>query len=229
MIDKNKTIYLSPSKLTLFLECPLCFWLDVVKGFSRPESPKSTLPRGLDLLIKNYFDYFRNRGELPPEIKGKVQGKLISNQKILNEWRSTYKNSKPRYFDKELNAVLFGGLDECLVDNEFYIPVDYKTRGFDLKEDSLLYYQIQLDSYTLLLEAEGLKHLSFGYLIYYIPQKIAENGLIKFKVEIYKVKTDPKRALKIFQEAVKTLRGPKPRSSLNCQFCSWGGNFSKIS
>ena len=200
-----------------------------MKGISRPETPKSSLPTGMDLLIKKYFDFFRNKGELPPEIKGKVQGKLISDQKILNEWRSTFRNSKPRYFDQELNAVLFGGLDECLVDNQFYIPVDYKTRGFNLKDDSLSYYQTQLDCYTLLLEAEGLKHLSFGYLIFYIPENIAQNGLIKFKVEIYKIETNPKRALKIFKEAVKTLRGPKPKPSSNCQFCLWGGNFLKIS
>ncbi len=225
MVEQNKTIYLSPSKLNLFQDCPFCFWLQEIKGIYRPEGPKSTLPSGMDLLIKKYFDKYRFLNKLPPEIEGNVQGGLISDQKILNQWRSTYKNSQPQYFDQEFNAVLFGALDECLVDGDYYIPVDYKTRGFNLKEDSLSYYQTQLDCYTLLLEANGYKHLSFGYLIYYIPETVKENGLVKFKIEVYKIETDPKRAIEIFRQAVKLLRQPAPKPNSSCQFCSWGNYF----
>jgi len=225
MVNHNQTIYLSPSKLNLFQECPLCFWLHMVKGIHRPEGPSSTLPRGMDNLIKEYFDHYRKIGEMPPEIKGKVQGKLLQDQNLLNEWRKTTKTSSPRFFDKELNACLFGGLDECFVDGNYFIPVDYKTRGFDLKEDSLSYYQTQLDCYTFLLEKEGYRHLSFGYLIYYIPIKVGENGKVQFKVEAHKIETNPKRGYGIFQKAVKCIRGPKPASHSQCKFCSWGNDF----
>ncbi|MCX7778639.1 MAG: PD-(D/E)XK nuclease family protein [Patescibacteria group bacterium] len=228
MIPQDQIIYLSPSKLSLFQECPLCFWLSEVKGIHRPEGPKSTLPRGLDLLIKKYFDKYRAQNKLPPEIEGKVQGKLISDQVILQQWRSNFKNSQPRYFDQELKAVLFGALDECLVDGQYYIPVDYKTYGFDLKENSLFYYQTQLDCYTLLLEASGYKHLSFGYLIYYIPEEVEENGLVKFRVEPKKLKTDPQRAREIFRRAVQLLRRLQPESHSQCQFCSWGNDFINL-
>jgi CRISPR/Cas system-associated exonuclease Cas4 (RecB family) len=179
----------------------------------------------MDKLIKEYFDKYRIKDKLPPEIEGKVVGKLIKDTSLLGEWRSNYKNSHPQYYDKEFNAVLFGALDECLVDGDFYIPVDYKTRGFDLKEDSSSYYQTQLDAYTLLLEAEGYKHYSFGYLIYYIPIKVKENGIVEFKIDVQKMKTDPKRSLEIFHKAVKTLRSPRPKSHSQCKFCSWGNDF----
>jgi len=94
----NKTIYLSPTSLSLFEECPLCFWLKIVKKISRPESPASTLPRGMDLLIKKYFDYYRKLKELPPEIKGKVRGSLLPDQQLIDEWQKTSNNSKLNFF-----------------------------------------------------------------------------------------------------------------------------------
>lgn len=226
--SENKTIYLSPSKLNLFQECPLCFWLQVVRRIHRPSGPFPTLPSGMDLLIKKYFDKYRAKDRLPPEIEGKVQGKLVKDQSLLKQWRSNYKESSPQYRDKKLDAVLFGALDECLQDGKFYIPVDYKTRGFALKENSLFYYRTQLDSYTLLLEAEGYAHLSFSYLIYYIPEVVAKNGRVKFRVEVHKMETDPKRVLKVFQDAVKLIRGPKPKSHSQCEFCSWGNDWQNF-
>lgn len=221
-------IELSPSKLNLFQECPLCFWLSKVRGIHRPSGPFPSLPGGMDNLIKKYFDKYRALGKMPPEIEGKVQGKLVADEELLRQWRSISKKTPPRYFDKELNALLFGALDECFIDNGYYIPVDYKTRGYDLKEDSSSYYQTQLDCYTFLLEAEGCKHLSFGYLIYYIPTKVEENGNVKFKVEAHKLETNPKRGYEIFRKAVKLLRGPKPASHSKCQFCSWGNDFVNL-
>lgn len=229
MIKTSETIYLSPSKLILFQDCPCCFWLQEVKGIKRPKTPESTLPRGMDKLIKKYFDKYRALGKLPPEIEGKIRGKLISDQNLLNEWRKTSKNSHPRFFDKVLNAYLFGALDECFVDGSYYIPVDYKTRGVDLKKDSLSYYQTQLDCYTLLLEAEGYKHQYFGYLIYYIPVRVNNKGNVKFKIETHILKTNPDAVYKIFRNAVECLRGPKPPSHDKCQFCSWGRSFVDLS
>jgi len=228
MINQNQTIYLSPSKLNLFQECPLCFWLHMVKGIHRPEGPFSSLPGGMDGLIKKYFDKYRGLNKMPPELEGKVQGRLLSDQDLLKEWRSVSKNSAPKYFDKELNACLFGALDECFVDGDYYIPVDYKTRGYDLKEDSTSFYQTQLDCYTFLLEAEGYKHLSFGYLVYYIPTEVGENGRVQFKVEAHKLETNPLRGYEVFREAVKCVRGSQPISHSQCKFCSWGNDFANL-
>lgn len=123
----------------------------------------------MDLLIKNYFDRYRRLGRTPPKIKDKIRGKPLGDFELLRRWRNW--RSGLRYEDKQLNAVLFGALDECFVDGEYYIPVDYKTRGFELKEDLMKYYQTQLDCYTLLLQANGYKHLNLSFLIYFIPPK----------------------------------------------------------
>lgn len=222
-MNNNQQVQLSPSSLNTFLECPRCFWLYKAKGVHRPRGPMSSLPSGMDLLIKDYFDKYRAKGELPPGLRGKVEGKLLDNQELLNQWRN--RGGGLYYKDKELNAILLGLLDECFVDNGFYIPVDYKTRGFALKEDSEKYYQNQLNCYTLLLEENGYKHLSFGYLIFYIPKEIREDGIVKFSIEPIKVKTNPQEARKVFQEAVELLRGPVPASHSECEFCSWSNNW----
>lgn len=217
--EKDKTIFLSPSKLNLFEDCPRCFWLQEVKKIKRPEGPTSTLPRGMDYLIKDYFDKYRLLSKLPPEIEKAIKGLPMQNQKLLNLWRNW--RSGLRYYDKEINAEIGGALDECFTIDNYYIPVDYKTRGFALKDDSLSYYQTQLDCYTMLLEKNGYNHLSFGYLIYYIPQKIDSNGIVRFSVEAKKIKTDPKRAYQIFKNAVALLRGLEPQLNNQCGFCKW--------
>ena len=226
MENNNSNIFLSPSKLNLFQECPLCFWLQEAKGIHRPRGIFSSLPNGLDLLIKDYFDKYRALNIVPPELEGKVRGKPMSDQKLLDSWRSW--KTGLRYIDEELKAVLFGALDECFTEGNDYIPVDYKTRGFDLKEDSTSYYQTQLDCYSFLLEKNGYHQPNFGYLIYYIPESVGENGLIKFKIEPYQLATQAERGYEIFKSAVKLLNGPQPASHSGCQFCSWGNDFANF-
>lgn len=223
-MNNNKPIQLSPSSLNLFLECPKCFWLYKARDIHRPEGPVSSLPNGMDILIKEYFDKYRAVGKLPPEIAGKVEGKLFEDQNLLNNWRD-WRNTKLKYEDRKLNAILRGGLDECFVLGNAYIPVDYKTRGFALKKDSEKYYQTQLDCYTLLLEVNGYSHPSFGYLIFYIPKKIEENGIVRFSIEPKKVPTNPQKAKEIFEKAVEVLRRSAPASHSECQFCSWSNDW----
>ncbi len=221
----NQPLQLSPSKLNLFLDCPLCFWLSEVKKIHRPEGIQSTLPRGMDILIKKYFDKYRAKNELPPELVGKVEGKPMDNLELLKKWR--HWKTGLRYEDKKLNATLYGALDECFITPStgsgemLYIPVDYKTRGFDLKEDSTKYYQTQLDCYTFFLEANGYKHPSFGYLIFYIPKEIKKEGVVRFVIEPRKIKTNPKAGLEVFQKAVNLLHGPQPKSHSECKYCQY--------
>lgn len=82
----NRKIMLSPSTLNLYLECPRCFWLDKIKGIKRPRGIFPSLPSGMDLVIKNYFDKYRLKGELPEEIKNKIKGKLFPDMETLKKW-----------------------------------------------------------------------------------------------------------------------------------------------
>lgn len=209
---------LSPSKLNLFLECPLCFWLNE-KGIHRPSGPFPSLPGGIDRKLKEYFDKYRQQGKLPPELQGKVEGKLYNNMEKMNTWRNARKGIS--WTDEEGN-ILFGAIDECLINGENFIVVDFKTYGGSkIEDDKVGFYQNQLDCYALLFEKNNLKHPGYSYLIFFMPKEVKENGEINFDIQVKRVKVDSKRALKNFKEAIKLIKESRPQKNNECRFCSW--------
>ena len=62
---------------------------------------------------------------------------------------------------------MFGAVDECFVNGDIYMVADYKTRGFGLKENSIGYFQNQLDCYTFLLKSNNYKVNDKGYHVAY--------------------------------------------------------------
>lgn len=223
-----KEIRVSPSSLNLFLECPRCFWLQMNEGIHRPRGIFPSLPGGMDSVIKVYFDKYREKGKLPPEIEGKLKGELVHDQTLLNRWRNW--RTGLEYKDNGTGAVLFGALDDCLVHSTSsgqgeYMPLDYKTRGSAPKDgDSEKYYGNQLDCYALLLRENNYPVDEFGYLIYYYPKQVKENGVVFFDVKPIKLKIDPERAIKTIRDAVKLLSGPIPPRHSECEYCIWGRN-----
>ena len=216
---KNSLIKLSPSSLNLFKECPRCFLLEKNKGIKRPRGIFPSLPGGMDLVIKDYFDKYRMIDKLPPEVDGKVSGKLFSNMAVLEKWRN-WRTTELRYEDKVLNAILTGALDDCLISNDIYIPLDYKTRGSELKDDPRQYYQTQLDCYCLILESSGYKTEGLAYLLYYWPLEVKEDGLVRFHVEPIKIETNIDAAKKIFEDAINVLNREIPQASVECEYCN---------
>ncbi len=55
-------IKVSRSKIDLFLECPRCFYLDVVKKIKRPPGFPFNLNNAVDMLLKKEFDRDREVG-----------------------------------------------------------------------------------------------------------------------------------------------------------------------
>jgi CRISPR/Cas system-associated exonuclease Cas4 (RecB family) len=209
---------LSPSKLNLFLECPLCFWLNE-QGIHRPSGPFPSLPGGMDRKLKVYFDKYRKQGKLPPELKEKVEGKLYDNIEKMNTWRN---NRKGISWTDEDGNILAGAIDECLSDGENLIIVDFKTYGgSEITKEKIEFYQNQLDCYALLFEKNGLKHPGYAYLIFFIPAEVKENGHIQFDIQVKKVPVDSRRALKTFHEAIEVIKGKRPKKHSECEFCAW--------
>ncbi len=222
----NAPLRLSPTTgLSLYRDCPRCFWLHYNKNVHRPRGIFPSLPGGMDLVIKDYFDKYR--GGLPPELEGKVDGVLMPDNDLMNRWRNW--RTGLEYKDKKLNATLFGALDDCLLKSDKYIPLDYKTRGSAPQDGSSeQYYQTQLDTYALLLKANGYEPGDYAYLIYYFPKRVSENGVVEFHVKPVRLTADPERVREIFEAAVKTLRGPIPKHHSNCEYCTWGFGLAEV-
>ncbi len=225
MASTQKKFRLSPSTLSLFLDCNRCFWLEKIKNIRRPRGIFPSLPSGMDRVIKNYFDAYRPQKKLPIELRGvDFQGvELFEDQKQLDLWREwktglIYRNPE--------GHELFGALDDLLVKDGKYIPFDYKTKGSKATEEGAVkYYQNQLDSYALMLNANDLATWDFGFLLFFSPKSVAERGQVEFEVQPIKIKLDPSRSQKIFESAVQLLQGPLPSSLPSCEYCAWLRNF----
>ncbi len=222
--QKDGKIRLSPSTLNVFLECQKCFWLDQVKGIHRPRGIFPSLPGGMDGLIKKYFDKYRALGKLPPELEGKLDGvELFADGALLNKWRNW--RSALVYEDPETGAVLSGMLDDLGVKDREFVPLDYKTRGYDVKEGGENYYKNQLNCYGLMLRENQMPPAGYAFLLYYIPKEVAEGGMTRFDVVPKKVEINPDEALKVFRDAVALLQGPMPETHSECIYCAWGGTY----
>ncbi len=178
---------------------------------------------GLDRVIKEYFNLYREKGEMPPLLKERLPGRLM--RKLPYELN---------YFDKDIKAGLMGRLDECVVEEvrgkSIYYPVDHKSRASSPSKEnySEKYYQLQMDIYALLLEeflreVPGAEIGDRAFLIYYYPQEITPENLFQFAVEIQTVEVNVRRAREKFHQAVRFLReGKLPKEhSKNCPFGEW--------
>lgn len=205
----------SPSSLSLFEECPRCFWLYVREHLRRPSIPVAKITEGMDRVMKEYFDAFRKKGEMPPEILGKVQGRLVGDQALLEQWR--------RYIAaEEGDALLRGKLDECLVDDQGrFIPLDFKTKGDIPREDAFKYYVTQLESYAWLLERNGYPAAPRAYLLYVYPKAVGEEMNVAFGAELQEVSLATARIPGLLREAAAMLSETIPRRHQQCQFCAW--------
>jgi len=221
-VANDKPIQLSPSSLDLFLECPCCFWLEKRQGIRRPPPYPYALNSAVDLLLKEEFDGYRRKQEPHPLLTAhNIPAKLFPNQDLLNQWRSNF--SGIRYYDKDLDATLFGAVDDVLQFPDGKLaPLDYKSTGSSV---ATIYdrFQLQMDAYAYLLERNGFKTTGKGYLAFYIVDK--KNGFadrLPFRKEIQEVDTNTSDIMDIFRDAVVLLRKNAPPShSQDCQFGAW--------
>ncbi len=211
---------LSPSSLGLLKECPRCFWLSF-HGVKRPDTIFPSLPSGMDRALKEHFDRFMRKRELPPELQqlhGQVR--LFDNEELLKVWRSNFKGIQ--WADKKGN-LFRGAIDNLLQKGKKLIVLDYKTRGFPLKEDTHEHYKDQMDIYSFLLQKNGYETEEYAYLLFYHPHKVEENGHVCFNTDLVKMDVDVRNAERIFSAALKVLEGEMPASAEECGFCRWGG------
>lgn len=211
---------LSPSSLHLLEECPRCFWLHHNLDKKRPESIFPSLPSGMDRILKIHFDKFRDQNKLPPELDKNKECKecsLFNDKGLMEIWRDYLRGVS--WADENKN-ILRGAIDNILVKGKKLIVLDYKTRGYPLKENTHEYYQDQLDVYNLLLRKNNYETEDYAFLLFYIPEKVLETGEVIFNTELVKMKISIENAEILFNKAIKLLNGPCPaQEHSECEWC----------
>lgn len=212
------TYKLSPSSLRLLKECPRCFWLHMNKGIRRPAGIFPSLPSGMDKILKEHFDSFLEKGTLPPELKDVKDVELFDDRELLKTWRN---NLRGIQWTDDNGNLFRGAVDNILRKGKKLIVLDYKTRGYPLKEDTAAWSQDQLDIYNLLLRKNDYETEDYAYLLFYYPDKVKDNGDVVFHKELVKMEVDVKNAERIFKEALEVLSGDIPDASEECGYCTY--------
>ena len=209
-MSKDGRVWLSHTGLETLERCPRCFWLQYKKGIRQPEGIVSRLANRFDTVLKHYFAIYRETGEIPPLVAGKLEGKL---QNPFQE----------KYWVRVNDAYgFYGKLDECVVNgNDECIPVDFKTASTDPREKELLAaYKSQIDDYTYLLEQNGKKIAGFGYLVFVYPDHGKKlHSKFPMIIHVVKVEGNPENTSKRIERAIAILKDGIPKRTPGCTFC----------
>jgi predicted RecB family nuclease len=173
----------------------------------------------MDKILKAHFDSYRDRGELPPELEelnGDVE--LFDDVELLDVWRN---NRKGIQWTDEKGNLFRGAVDNILKKGNKLIVLDYKTRGYPLKDGTAEHYQDQLDIYNFLLRKNGYETEDYAYLLFYHPSEVNEKGDVVFNIDLIKMEISIKNAERIFKEALKVLEAEMPAPKDHCDFCKW--------
>lgn len=212
---------LSSSSLSVFLECRRCFWFDRVSKMPRPRGIFSSLPGGIDGLLKER--YATQRGTLPdvmkrPELEGY---ELFKDTALLNKYQNWKGN--PLNITFPSGNILAGALDELLYNpkKKLYVAADFKTKGSEPDQAYCeKYYQKQIDLYTFMLERAGMVTDGFGVLVYFWPVACKE-GDIKFESKTFILQASVERAQKLFNEAIACVSEKSaPAGDPKCDYCN---------
>ncbi len=213
--EKKKKTWLSHSGIEGMNRCKRCFYLQYNHKIYHPEGIQSRLANRFDTILKSYFAIYRKKGTLPPFVADTLKGQL------QDPFQETYFHS----FDA--NYGFLGKLDECLVLDGKYVPVDFKTSSSDPREkDILSAYQNQIDAYAFLLQQNRKEPAGYGYLIFFFPDLATEikNGFPMVK-HIVRLDAHPEQVHDRIQRAIDVLQGSMPEAQADCPFCSW---FQKV-
>jgi len=214
---KRECYKLSPSALNLFKECPRCFWLAKHKVWKRPAGIFPSLPSGMDRILKTHFDKFMKQDKMPPELCERNECskmKLFGKEELLKKWQNNFKGIS--WTDKNGNE-LHGAVDNILQKGKKLIVLDYKTRGYALKEDTAAHYQLQLDIYNFLLRKNNYQTEDFAFLLFYVPREVMATGEVLFDTELVRMKVDCGNGEKVWKRALKLLNGGCPKEG--CEWC----------
>lgn len=225
---------ISRSKIELFLECPRCFWLDVVHGVKRPPPAPYTINSAIDYLLKQEFDVHREQGTPHPIMEKHGVIAVPFAHEAMNKWRHNF--TGVQFHHEPTDFLVFGAVDDVWVNKAGELMVvDYKATGANQHQiyDS---YRRQMEIYQWLLKQNGFTVSSTGYFVF---AKVNKGGGFN---ETGKVA--PKLSFDIFVEGIegKTdwIEGVlgqirtvldsdgAPKAGAECGYCTYRGAAGQI-
>lgn len=211
---------LSPSDLTfLWDECKRCFYLKVVRKFSRPGAPFPAIFTKIDGLMKDYFQDKQTSeicADLPP-------GTVLHGEK----WVKSQPILLPGH---TAQCYLTGKFDTAVkFDDGSFGVIDFKTSS--PKETHRAFYARQLRAYAYALEHPeagkfALSPISHLGLLIVEPEAIektpTEHIAYLGKATWQEIAIDEAAFLAFLGEVVTVLEQPEPPEAAgNCAYCQY--------
>jgi hypothetical protein len=217
----------SRSKIELFTECPKCFYLDRVKGVSRPSGFPFTLNNAVDTLFKKEFDNYRLSQQPHPLIQASNLDLIPFKDDRMEDWRKNYKGVRTTYKGYEY----YGAVDDVWVDKSgtLYV-VDYKATAKEeavTKLSSASYhdtYRRQMEFYQWLFVQNGFTVSPTGYFVYTTGDNTLPNfnDELKFRTHLIAYTGNHDWVAKTLDDLISCLsRDEVPGANKDCVYCKY--------
>lgn len=217
---------LSRSKIELFLNCGLCFYLDNKLGVGRPKPFPMNLNIAVDALLKKEFDIHRKAASAHPLMDAYGLKDIVPYQNAkLDEWRENFKGIESLHEPTGLRIC--GAVDDLWVNKAGeIIIVDYKATSKEekvsLDADWQIGYKRQMEIYQWLFRRCGFKVSSTGYFVYCNGKtdKKAFDGKLEFDVELIPYMGDDSWVERTIFDIKKCIESPvPPKHAPGCEYC----------
>ena len=217
---------ISRSKVDLFIECPLCFWLDQKAKIKRPSGPPFSLNVAVDHLFKNEFDLSRGKG-VPARLAKEGLSFIPAEHPKLNQWRENFKGVTRQFGDIEF----FGAIDDLWVDMfGVHYVVDYKATSkadeVSLDADWQISYKRQVEFYQWLLRGNNLQVSNQAWFVYTngIKDDSAFNDVLRFKTKLLPYEGDGSWIEPTLTSLINCLNSETPpQCNEGCAYCQFIG------
>ena len=217
---------LSRSKISLFLECPRCFYIDNKLGTGRPPGYPFSLNSAVDALLKKEFDIHRRDKTAHPLMEQYSVDAVPFQHPQIDTWRENFKGIE--YKHPATGFVISGAIDDVWVDpkGELFI-VDYKSTSKDekievLDKDWHEGYKQQMEVYQWLFRQNGFQVSDTGYFVYANAgkDKKAFDAVLEFEVTLVPHKGDDSWVGKTILQIKKCLDSAElPAAGDDCDYC----------
>ncbi|MFA6278960.1 MAG: PD-(D/E)XK nuclease family protein [Candidatus Paceibacterota bacterium] len=219
---------LSRSKISLFIDCPRCFYLDNKLGTARPPGYPFNLNSAVDALLKKEFDIHRADKVAHPLMQAYGLDAIPFEHANLNVWRENFKGIEITH--EPTMFRISGAIDDVWVkpDGELII-VDYKSTSKDEKIESLDEdwhggYKRQMEIYQWLFRKSGFKVSNTGYFVYANADKDrkAFDGILNFELTLIPYDGDDSWVEPTILEIKKCLDSDAiPDAHPDCDYCRY--------
>jgi hypothetical protein len=218
-VDQLISYTLAPSSLTfLWNECKHDFYMHVVHGVYRPNTPFPSIFTKIDAAMKRRFaeDGWHTFGEGQPSFKIAYGEKTVRSSSIILPDRKVALNLKGRY-----DSIL-------KFEDDSLVMCDFKTTH--VKPEHLDRYWVQLHAYVYALEHPAPGSLSAKIdrlgLAAFDPASFSYDreagGSLSGSMQWIEMERDDARFMAFLDEVASVLESPKPPApSSNCSFCNY--------